>query len=151
MNALAPITPTKEAFAAALVGRADNDPFAAALDVFGADTAGALAASREWPTDPDVLAYIDGLSDVEIDEAGIPTDNDLVREAWRRVRMTHDHEIAFKGIETIRKIRDKGGEGTGGNTYVDNRKVMVVQNYGSDDEWEAAAREQQIRLVNDST
>lgn len=150
MNALAPITPTKEAYAAALLGRADRDPFAAALDVFGADTAGALAASRDWPNDPEVLAYIDGLSEAEIDQAGVPTSNDLKRETWRRVQLCHDHETAFKGLELLRKMIDGDNSG-GGNTYVDNRKVMVVQNYGSDDDWEAAAREQQARLINDAT
>lgn len=149
MNALARISPTKEAYAAALIGRADRDPFAAALDVFGADTAGALAASRDWPTDPEVLAYIDGMSDAEIDEAGVPTLNDLKRETWRRVQGCNDHETAFKGIELLRKLIDGDSEG-GGNTYIDNRKVMVVQNYGSDEEWEAAAQEQQMRLIEDS-
>lgn len=150
MNALTQISPTKAEFAAALLAQPDRDPFRAALDVFGADTAGALAASRDWPHDPEVLEYIDGLSDAEIDEAGVPTLNDLKREAWKRVRACNDAETAFKGLELLRKMIDGDNSG-GGNTYVDNRKVMVVQNYGSDDDWEAAAREQQARLINDAT
>jgi hypothetical protein len=105
--------------------------------------------AREWTHDPDVVAAMDAVPDDERALKGVPTKNDLAREAWRRVQSTLDHETAFKGIETIRKLMydNKAGGTTVNNTLVDNRRVMVVTDHGTDAEWEAKLLEQQEKLI----
>lgn len=144
-----PIT-DKEIFARTWLARADRDPFAAAVELFPTDMGRALAVSREWPQDPEVLAL---MGEIDVDAQGVPTDNDMIREVWRRVIATSDDEIAFKGVDTIAKIRGKGVDQntTINNLYTDNRSVMIVPTHGSDEDWESRAREQQARLVADAS
>lgn len=142
----------KEQFAEKLLLYPD-DPFKAALQVFPHDTAQALVVSREWPVDPVVVNFIECVPEEELAEMGVPTKNDLAREAWKRVQKTFDHEIAFKGIETIRKLMypDQTGPLVQNNTLVDNRRVMVVKDHGTDDEWETQLIAQQTALTNEAS
>ena len=142
---------TKRLYGLALLEHPD-DPYKAALAVVGGDLPRALAMAREWTHDPDVVAAMDAVPDDERALKGVPTKNDLAREAWRRVQSTLDHETAFKGIEAIRKLMydNKVGGTTVNNTLVDNRRVMVVTDHGTDAEWEAKLLEQQEKLIADA-
>lgn len=142
----------KREFALALL-RHPDDPFKAAMVVFPGDAGRALVVSREWPNDPFVIETIEDIPDDEADAMGVPSKNALAREAWRRVQLTNDHETAFKGIEAIRKLLypdEKGGTTVNNNTLVDNRRVMVVTDHGTNDEWEAKLRAQQAALTHDA-
>lgn len=144
----------KRQFARSLLANPD-DPFKAALSVFPGDAGKALVVSREWPADPIVAGAIEEIPDDEADAMGVPSKNALAREAWRRVQKCVDHETAFKGIETIRKLLYPDDKGSGvtvnNNTLVDNRKVMVVTDHGTDEEWQEKLRRQQAALTHDAT
>lgn len=129
-----------------------TDPYVVATDTFPGDIPRAIQIANDWPADPEVRAVMDAYTPEEIDEMGVPTDNALIKEAWRRVLASTDNEIAFKGIDTIAKLRYKGGTGTtiNNNTLVDNRSVMIVKDHGTDAEWEHALAAQQAKLVNDA-
>ena len=142
----------KREYALALL-RHPDDPFKAAMAVFPGDAGKALVVSRDWPNDPIVTGTIEDIPEDQAEQMGVPSKNALAREAWRRIQMTNDHETAFKGIETVRKLlypEEKGGTTVNNNTLVDNRKVMVVTDHGTNEEWEAKLRAQQARLVEDA-
>ena len=145
-------TALKEQYALALLDQPDRDPYKAALVVFPGDIARALIVAREWPASLEVQSYISNMTPEEIEATGVPTLNDLAREVWRRVQSCLDHETAFKGVKELRELLYPKEKGTtvNNNTLVDNRRVMVVTDHGTDAEWETKMQAQQEKLIADA-
>lgn len=129
-----------------------DDPFKAALAVFPYDTAKALAVSKEWPRDEEIIGLCDKLIQDEGEGAFLPTKEDLARAVFKRAERSLEDADAFKGYKLYADIMghvEKPGTTVNNNTLVDNRRVMVVTDHGTDDEWEAKVLAQQTKLIED--
>lgn len=142
----------KSAFAAELL-KTPNDPFKAALAVFGADTGRALRAAHEWPNDADVLAEKARLSGELGEMAFLPGKAELARSIWERAHnertTTDDYAKLAKLYAEVRGFIDKPTTNINNNVITAN-KVMVVKDHGDNDTWAKRLREQQKGLTNAS-
>lgn len=143
----------KQAYAEAYL-KTPDDPYAAAVAVFAGDTARALIVSREWPHDADVIAHMDTLKETLGDDAFLPDKATTARAIYALAESTRvdpkDRLAAYKLYAELRDFIPKPGTTVNNNTLVDNRKVMVVTDHGTDAEWEAKARAQQAKLIEDA-
>lgn len=132
-----------------------DDGFRAALAAYPGDAGRALVVAREWADDPLVIEARDeaiaaALADEGpvIGKAGVA--QMLLDIAREKLTDAKDRITALDKINEMYGYKT-AGEGTGGNTYIDNRSVMIVKDHGTDDEWSAKLREQQERLVADAS
>lgn len=142
----------KKAFALALL-KNPNDPFGAALKVFPRDTGYCLRIAQFWPNDEVVLAEQNRLQSENDEMHFLPGKAELARQVWNRVsaeNVSHDDFVKLaKLYADVRGFIAKDQPQVSVN--VDNRRVMVVKDLGSDEDWEAKAERQQRELLNVST
>ena len=133
-----------------------EDGFRAALATYPGDAGRALVVAREWADDPLVLEARDEAIQAALDDDGPVIGKSGVAQMLldiAREKLTD----AKDRITALDKINEMYGYKTatvgvgGGNTYIDNRSVMVVKDHGTDDEWSAKLREQQERLIQDAS
>ena len=142
----------KQRFAVELL-KDPNDPFKAALVIFGNDTGSAWLASRRWPDDPIVRAATDAAVEQLGDMHFLPSKAALAREAWTIATNPQIHvEDRLKAMRLYGDVRgfiEKQGTVINNNVLTNN-KVMMVKDHGSDDAWERRMMEQQTRLISDA-
>ena len=142
----------KKRFAVELL-KDPNDPFKAALQVFGQDTGMALRASSTWPKDTVVLDYMQEAIGELGDLHFLPSKADLAREAWTLAtdaRVPVDDRLkAMRLYGDVRGFIEKQGTVINNNVLTNN-KVMLVKDHGSTDNWEERLIEQQAKLVEDA-
>lgn len=142
----------KAAFAAALLKNPQDleGRFKAALSVT-ADTGQALLMANKWVTDPFVVAEQKRL--VEMSEDGgldfIGTKADFAREVLDTARGAWDLDAKHKFYKLYAEARGFIVKAdTNVNVQVNNNKVMIVKDLGTDAQWEEKARQQQQRLID---
>ena len=137
----------KAAFAAFLL-KEPNEPFKAGLAVFPDDTRKALWVATHWLADPVVLAETKRLKAVGADLDGLPTKADLARTVWELTQMgpLEDRIKASKLYADIRGFIEKPQAQVAVN--VNNNRVMVIRDQGSDADWESKVAKQQANLLN---
>lgn len=142
----------KKRFAVELL-KDPNDPFKAALQVFGQDTGMALRASSTWPKDTVVLDYMQEAIGELGDLHFLPSKADLAREAWTLATSptvpVDDRLKAMRLYGDVRGFIEKQGTVINNNVLTNN-KVMLVKDHGSTDNWEERLIEQQAKLVEDA-
>lgn len=146
-------TEQKQAYALALL-KCPDDPYKAALTVVGGDLARALVMSRDWPQDPEVTEHQAVVLADKGEDAFLPSKAEVVRAIWKKAEGCRDPDTAFKGYKLVADIMgyvEKPGTTVNNNTLVDNRKVMIVKDHGTDEEWEAKLLAQQAALTHDGT
>lgn len=140
---------TKKRFAAAWAQHPD-DVFKAALSVLG-DAGLALASVRQWEHDPDVIALRDELAH----EAQAARLEGMRERVLLKLEDAMDKCINYEVKSKIGKVildatkEDAPGAGAG-NTFIQNNRVLVLTDHGTDDEWLAKLRAQQARLIEDA-
>jgi hypothetical protein len=142
----------KDAFAAALL-RQPNDPFRAALQIFGSDTRRALQVSQEWVCDLYVLSKQAELLEAMGEDAFLPNKAMTARRIWDLANTTTDTRdkiAALKLYAEVRSYIEKPGDKINTNLTINQNRVMVIKDHGSDDDWERRAGEQQMKLVADA-
>lgn len=150
----------KKAFGIELA-RNPGQPFQAALAIFGDDTGLALKASQLWVRDPVVIAARDvylGEHGAEIklatkDELAAKILNFADEKNAEETRYLHDGKdrlTAYKLYAEVMGYIEKPQVVNNNNNVVTSNRVMVVQNFGNDDDWEAAIRAQQSKLIHDA-
>lgn len=142
----------KAAFAAALFKHPATmeGRFAAALSVT-ADTGKALIMANKWLDDPIVIAEQTKLTKGadEGDLNFIGTKADFAREILETARSAWDLEAKHKFYKLYAEARGFiVKEGTNVNVNVQNNRVMVVKDLGSDADWESKAQKQQRALID---
>lgn len=130
-----------------------EDPYKAALEVVGDDLARGLVMSREWPQDPEVNEYKTRAVKEKGENALVPSKAGVVRAMWRVAKECElsDPETALKGFKMVADTMgyiEKPGTTVNNNTLVDQRKVMIVTDHGTDDQWEAKLLKQQAELTH---
>jgi len=141
----------KRQYGIALV-QTQGDAYKAALLIFGNDIPRALCVSREWPNDPAVQGVL--AAEAENPEL-FPSKLTRLWEVLAIARSVgveaKDRLKAYDMISEMLEEKPKApGTTINNNTLVDNRKVMVVTDHGSDDDWSEKLRRQQAALVNDA-
>lgn len=130
----------------------DSDPFKAALNVFGVDTAKALIASSKWVNDEVVLEVIDLLKkDDGFDDDDLPSKKRAAKDIYHRaLRALEDKDFAvlMKLFGDYMGYTAKEAAPTINNN-VTNR-VMVIREFATDEEWKKGLIEQQRKLTNAS-
>lgn len=145
-------TEMKRAYAAALLRHPQTieGRFQAALAVSG-DTGQALWMANKWTVDPEVSAFQDEL--IKASENGeldfIGTKSDFAREILERARASFDGDTAHKFYKLYAETRGFISKPENQlNVQVNNNRVMVVRDLGSDAEWEQKAAKQQRALID---
>jgi hypothetical protein len=132
----------------------ETDAFKIGLAIYPNDTGRALRVATEWPNDPQVKALRQSFVDAEEDgeTAFLPTKADACRLAWNIARdadkFTEDRLKALKLYGEMRGFIEKPAAVTVNNTQNVAMRVLVVKDYGTNDDWEKALRSQQKKLIN---
>jgi hypothetical protein len=145
----------KQRFAAALLKfpQTMEGRFQAALSVT-TDTGKALLMANKWIDDPEVTAaqtaLVSNAKGGELDF--IQTEAEFVREILTEARSCWDHEVKLKFYNLYAEVRGfkRNKADTQVNVQVNNNRVMVVRDMGTDAEWEEKARRQQRTLIDAS-
>jgi hypothetical protein len=143
----------KKAFAIALLSD-PKDPFACAQSVFGDNVGRALEIQNIWPKDLKVKEYQAEYIKANGAEVGLPTKENYAQDVYNLAKDKGiDDEVRLKFYKLYGDIRgfiEKPGMTVNTNTNIDNRKVIVVKDHGTDEEWETKLRAQQKKLVADN-
>lgn len=137
----------KAAFAASLLR--EPNPMQAALLVVD-DTAEALRMAMEWAHDPYVTQEVARLRDAGEAEALLPSKAEAAYLAWQMAKAPGETKDRIAALKLFGDFMDYLPKGTG-NTNTTNvliNRVMEVQRFASDEEWEIAAERQQKELIN---
>lgn len=143
----------KAAFAEELL-RNPNDPYGAATKIFGQGTELAITAGRDWIRDIEVLNKQKELIEENGEETYLPNRAILARRVFEigessRCSVT-ERLAAFRLYADLRNFIEKPGVSIDNRTMIQNNKVMVIKDHGSDEEWEEKTRVQQAKLVEHS-
>lgn len=132
----------------------EPDAFKVALVIFPNDTGRALRIANEWPNDEQVKAFRQSFVDAEEDgeTAFLPTKAEACRLAWNIARdaekMTEDRLKALKLYGEMRGFIEKPAAVSVTQNNNVAMRVLVVKDYGTNDDWETALRQQQKKLIN---
>ena len=143
----------KREFALRLL-EARGDAHAAALRVEPHDVATRLFLLTECPTDPIVLNEMDRLIAERGHAAFLPDKHALAAAIFERANKSKSADDAFKGFKLYADVMgyiEKPGTTINNNSVTDNRSVVVVRDFGSDDDWERKLVAQQTRLIEDAS
>lgn len=99
-----------------------------------------------WPNDQSVTDECERLLQVNGPEHYLPSKHDLARQVWGIVDGRYDVKDKLKAAEQYAALMGFV-EKPGTNVTVNVNRVMQVKDYGSDDDWERKALEQQRRVI----
>lgn len=104
-----------------------------------------------WPTNPYVLQFKRELLEEYGEEHFLPTKADVVKQLYAMgidpAIDVKDRVAALKECALVRGFIEKPAS-VNVNTGNTNNRVMVVADYGSDEDWETRALHQQTKLIN---
>jgi len=139
----------KTAFAEALLRNPDN-AFQAGTQVFGAETNKALFAATQWVNDDFVLHEKARLLKTSGARAFLPSKEDYAREVWKTATdpkcPIEDKRGLLSLYGDVMGYKEAAAKPTGGIT-VNNNRVMIVKDHGTDSDWERRAMQQQHALT----
>lgn len=141
----------KADFARALL-RDPTRALAAARTVFGDNDLGsAIEAARDWPSDPYVKAKQKELLKEFGPDAFLPTKQDLARDVYeitRAEKVSNSEKLAaFRLYADIRGFIEKQAMNNINNTVINQNRVMVLNDHGTDEQWEEKASSSQAKLI----
>ena len=138
----------KLAYAALLLkARTPDEQFAAAREIEPNEIGIALWIAHHWPHDEAVKAEMARLKKTGADGDDLPTAADLARTVWSltQVGLFDDRIKAAKLYAEIRGLIKKPEAAV--NVNVNNNRVMVIREKGTDAEWEDGVGKQQAALI----
>lgn len=136
---------------AELLLKTPQDTYGVAIKVVGNDIARALKISAEWPIDIYVLNKQAELLAAFGPEAFLPTKAEVARRIYtvgENATDPKDKLAAFKLYAEVRGFIQKADNVN--NIQVNNNRVMVLRDFGNDDQWETKAVKQQNKLIEHS-
>lgn len=139
----------KAAFAALLLENPAN-PFQAASGVFPDDTRRALWVATHWLNDAEVRKEMERLRTRGADLDALPTKAELARRAWELTDkgLFEDRIKAMKLYAEIRNFIEKAPPVA---VNVNQNRVMIIRDQGTNEEWEKKVAKQQADLLNASS
>lgn len=131
--------------------RIPENSFLAAQSVFGTEIGRALFAHTHWVSDPEVMAEKANLLNQNGARHFLPTKEETAREIWKVAvnerTPIEDKARMFSLFSDVMGYKEQAVKNSGGIT-VNNNKVMIVKDFGSDSDWERESAAQQHRLTN---
>lgn len=145
-------TGLKKRFAQALIKQPDQ-PVVAALEVFGHNNSVAMRVAWEWPLDPEVKEFMAEIAEANGGEkAFLPSRNDYALSVWRlakdETKPTSERLSAFRLFGDICGYIEKPNAPNVNVNVGNQNRVMIVRDFGTDEEWERAAEAQQQKLLS---
>jgi hypothetical protein len=139
--------PIKQKFALALA-KDPAEAWAAARTVWPDNVNYAVWCYQNWPSDPEVQAYLSAVKEALGSFRELPTEHEYAVYLWKLAKDAPDEETRLKYLRLYAEATGqlKRPQGEGGGVTVNQNRVMVVQHMGEDKDWEAAARAQQQAL-----
>jgi len=124
-----------------------------------------LEVSMEWPTSQKIITLRKELIDTFGHDYFLPTAEETAQDLYQLSRTAFDHDVKRKALMDYAKIRGflegKGSSKTkiinnindnsvtqNNNQYVDQSKVLLVQDFGTNEQHAAGLEAQQKRLRN---
>lgn len=141
----------KVRFAEALL-RDPLNSFRAACVVCGNDTVRALKISSEWVYDLCVLQEQARLIEENGPDEYLPTKAEVCRRIYAVGENATSGDEKLKAYKLYAEIRSFIAKPEGGNVnvQVNNNRVMVMRDFGTDEQWETKAIAQQTKLIEHS-
>lgn len=139
----------KAKFAAALLEAPDANPFIAAKACFPDSMPHALWAANHWPTDEGVLKEKQKIREKGEDLKGLPGKADLARRIWGYTEQGL-FEDRLKALKLYAEVMGHVQKVAPVAVNVNNNKVMVIRDQGSDAQWEDKVAKQQEALLHAS-
>lgn len=140
----------KKAFAAALLYH-PNEPFKAGAKVFPGNHTRALTAAQVWVGDPEVLQFQVDLLEEFGEDNFLPNKVMLARrifELGENERASIPERLAaFRLYADVRGFIEKAALIQNNNVTLNQNRVMVVKDHGTDDDWEVKVAAQQSKLI----
>lgn len=132
-----------------------NEPYKAACIVFPdpKEMGTRLTVAHDWPNDAQVLMYRNELLNGEQAEKLLPSKHELMADLYEIAKRSHDDDAKIKAINAIAQlaghIKAPGVQINNNNRIGNNsaNTVMLVPDYGSDDDWQEALIQQQQKLI----
>jgi hypothetical protein len=140
----------KLAFARALL-YSPNAAFNVASALLPDDAGKALKMAHFWPRDPVVIEEQKRILAEEGEEHFLPTRFQLARKVWDTAEnAVYDDDKAklLKLFAEVLGFIEKPNAGSTTNVNIQQNRVMIVKDHGSDSDWEKAAQRQQHALIN---
>ena len=144
----------KKAFAGSLL-KYPTDPIKAAIEVFGAaNNYRVVKASQDWVHDPLVLTTQTELIKEFGEDTFLPSKLTLARRIFELGEKTTatvgERLAAFRLYADVRGFIEKQAVVDNRSITVNQNKVMVVRDYGTDEQWELQVKSQQAKLVSEA-
>lgn len=138
----------KAAFAALLLENPAN-PFQAACGVFPDDNRRALWVATHWLNDEEVRKEMNRLRSKGADLDALPTKADLARSIWELTEKGL-YEDRIKALKLYAEVRGFVEKAAPVSVNVNNNRVMVIRDQGTNEQWESKVAKQQADLLNAS-
>lgn len=137
----------KKAKFAALLLKTPSEPFVAAMAVEPDNNGIALWIASHWIADDEVMAHQAKLRSMGEDLSDLPSKADLARTVWQLTQqgLFEDRIKAAKLYAEVRGFIDKTPPVA---VNVNNNRVMVIRDKGSNEEWENGVAKQQADLLS---
>ena len=124
------------------------EPYDAARALWPHDTGNAVYVWQNWPNLPEIQAYIRAVHKVVGVAGQLPTEDEYALNLWKLAKDAPDEDTRLKYLrlfaEATGQLKRPGGDG--GGITVNQNRVMVVNNMGTDQQWSDAAEGQQAHL-----
>lgn len=138
-----------------LVNNPDQNPIKAALGTYHEPEYANFAVTviaATWPTDTEVLGFVNDMADDEaLNDIGA-TATDISRALVNMIMDTNlDPDYRIKATDRLSEIqgwKQKASENKGGGANAERPKALIIHSAGSDDEWERKVGQQQQDLAN---
>lgn len=144
----------KEQFAALLL-KEPSEPFKVALIIYPDDTNKALKVANTWPNDPVVKTFQQSLVESEGEMSFLPSEAADIQETRKfALTLLERGDPSFVQMwRTYMESRGRIGKAQqiaiNTNTSI-THNVMLVKDYGTDENWESNARTQQAKLKREA-
>jgi hypothetical protein len=151
MSAAADEIELKRRFAEELL-KAPDQPFKIGNVIFPNDCSRAIHAAQLWPHDPIVREFMDEMLEARGGPMSfLPSKDEFARAVYGiandPAKETSHRLSAFRLYGEIRGFIEKPGTNVSVQNNISQHRVMLVQDYGTQEEWEQAATRQQTALL----
>lgn len=140
----------KRRFAVALA-KDPAEPEVAAREIWPHNTQFMLYIMHHWTKDPEIMAYVEAVYAVVGTAGQLPTQEEYALHLWKLAKKAPDEDTRLKYLrlyaEATGQLKRPAGEGVG--VSVTQNRVMVTNNFGSDEEWASKAASSQRALQDE--
>lgn len=126
----------------------------AAQVVFPGDVYAQIEAEQTWKHDPVVIEHVRKLQ-AETNVTVLPTRDDLAREFWKIGREASQNKVSERlaALRNFGEVMEYMGKSSGPSVSITNTNaahILEVPQFGTPEEWQAKARLQQTKLIEEA-